>query len=487
MTWYFWILLLLVFVAVTHLMKILFNAKTYVIFSMISSKKAAKILDKFKNESFWRWISQFGLFLGFGFLGILYWYFDDLKQAKNKNRKKTVWKICLYTFIIFLISLGISSFLLLKSYLWTYYINIAVFTLFGFAGFGILLMIYQAILIIGAYIGGRVSCPGVAPVIPGITVPGTDFKIPFFEGWIALIVIMVVHELAHGVLARMIGIKVKSFGLLLAGIFPIGAFTEPDEEQLKKAPHKDQILVYSSGPALNLIFAFLVFLVITFAFFPLAGTYMTNVHSEGVESLYVTGFSKYTGICNLGVVSKNYTALAPLYKQLDENSDTFFTNYTLKVVSVDDENILTSKKMLLKANSLYDANKQDANFVFFVQDVNKEFTGFQYPVTLNLHSDKSFGFKAVEAQKEGFETPFGYDLLLFISTTLYWIALLSFMIGLFNFIPTKPLDGGLIIELIARPFIPCSINKEKGVLFVKLFFVVLILAVIFVNVLPLLI
>jgi len=63
-----------------------------------------------------------------------------------------------------------------------------------------------------------------------LLIPGVNEFIPAW-GWLGLFVTLIVHELAHGILARREGIKVKSMGLLLA-LIPIGAFAEPDEEEL---------------------------------------------------------------------------------------------------------------------------------------------------------------------------------------------------------------------------------------------------------------
>jgi membrane-associated protease RseP (regulator of RpoE activity) len=68
--------------------------------------------------------------------------------------------------------------------------------------------------------------------------------------------LIIVHELSHGVLAVTEKIKVKSLGLLTAGIFPIGAFTEPDEKQLNKATTHKRLRVYSAGSMMNFMFAF---------------------------------------------------------------------------------------------------------------------------------------------------------------------------------------------------------------------------------------
>ena len=70
-------------------------------------------------------------------------------------------------------------------------------------------------------------------------IPGLNEYIPLVWGAIGLIVTLVVHELAHAVLCRTEGVRVKSMGALLLGIVPIGGFAEPDEEELfgkKKEP-----------------------------------------------------------------------------------------------------------------------------------------------------------------------------------------------------------------------------------------------------------
>ncbi len=64
-----------------------------------------------------------------------------------------------------------------------------------------------------------------------LAIPGLNQFIPFWWGWVALIIALVAHELSHAVLARVEGIKVNSLGLMLMPV-PIGAFAEIDEEEL---------------------------------------------------------------------------------------------------------------------------------------------------------------------------------------------------------------------------------------------------------------
>jgi membrane-associated protease RseP (regulator of RpoE activity) len=97
--------------------------------------------------------------------------------------------------------------------------------------------------------------PGASPVIPGIT-------IPLISGIIALVIILVAHEFSHGVLSRRAKVKLKSIGVVLFGIIPMGAFVEPDEKQVTKLPAIKQNRIFIAGVSSNLILS-AVFLVLT--------------------------------------------------------------------------------------------------------------------------------------------------------------------------------------------------------------------------------
>lgn len=73
-----------------------------------------------------------------------------------------------------------------------------------------------------------------------LLIPGVNQYIPFVWGWIALFVTLLVHEFAHGILARVEGIKVKSMGLAFLAA-PIAAFVEPDDEELFGTAEKPAI------------------------------------------------------------------------------------------------------------------------------------------------------------------------------------------------------------------------------------------------------
>lgn len=118
----------------------------------------------------------------------------------------------------------------------------------GFLGM-ILVMYSIADGLYAKYVSGS-PVMGVQAVIPGVT-------IPFFYGVIGLATVLVVHELGHGIIARSENISLKSLGLVFFTIIPIGAFVEPDEEELKKSSRAAKLRVYAVGSFSNILLAIL--------------------------------------------------------------------------------------------------------------------------------------------------------------------------------------------------------------------------------------
>lgn len=93
---------------------------------------------------------------------------------------------------------------------------------------------------------------GLAAYLP---LPGINPFLPLLYGWFAIICAIAIHEGAHGVAARSLGMKVKSSGLLFFLFVPIGAFVDVDEEQLKKESAKVSSRVMAAGVGGNILLA----------------------------------------------------------------------------------------------------------------------------------------------------------------------------------------------------------------------------------------
>ena len=92
-------------------------------------------------------------------------------------------------------------------------------------------------------------------VIPGITI--RLYWLPYFL--IAGMIIVVTHEVAHGIAARLEEVPIVSAGIALALVFP-GAFVEPDEKKFEEAPAASKLRIVAVGSATNLVTGLLVFL-----------------------------------------------------------------------------------------------------------------------------------------------------------------------------------------------------------------------------------
>lgn len=118
----------------------------------------------------------------------------------------------------------------------------------GVGFLGMLLVLYSLAQVLHSKYVAGVPLVGVQAVIPGVT-------IPFWYGIIGLITVLVVHEVAHGILARSEDISLKSLGVVSLTIIPVGAFVEPDEEELKTKSKAAKLRVYAVGSFGNILLA----------------------------------------------------------------------------------------------------------------------------------------------------------------------------------------------------------------------------------------
>lgn len=116
----------------------------------------------------------------------------------------------------------------------------------------------------------------VAPVIPGLTL--SLYWLPFFL--FAIVVIVLPHELAHGIMARVENIPVLSTGIFAMLVF-FGAFVEPDEKEMEKASLIARLRVFSSGSSANLVTALLALILMSGLFTSPAGLLIQDTISNG--------------------------------------------------------------------------------------------------------------------------------------------------------------------------------------------------------------
>nr|WP_231833706.1 site-2 protease family protein [Pyrococcus horikoshii] len=276
---------------------------------------------------------------------------------------------------------------------WKIYGDLGIITGFGGMIFVLYYFAKQAYNIIRPI--KPVTMPSVQLVIPGVT-------IPLVYGLIALAILVIVHELSHGFVARSEDIPLKSVGLLLFIIIP-GAFVEPDEDQLKKAPLRSRLRVFGAGSFANFVVALISLLLvngIALAFEP-----------HGVEIAGTIKDSPAYNVLQKGDVIIGINGMK--IETLEEFME--FMNKTRP----NEEITLTviRNKKIINISIILGEHPERAG---------KGFIGI-YPTQHWI-------------SKIGFDKP-----LTIVLTTFYWIYVLNFGVGLMNLLPVIPLDGGRML------------------------------------------
>lgn len=116
-----------------------------------------------------------------------------------------------------------------------------------------------------------------------LAIPGFNPILPLSYGVVALFVAMVVHELGHGIQARANSVKVDSTGLLYA-VVPVGAFVEPNEEEIQKQSRRVKMDVYTAGITVNTVVALVSILLLAGACGLVSSEYSDNAGIYSVDS-----------------------------------------------------------------------------------------------------------------------------------------------------------------------------------------------------------
>jgi membrane-associated protease RseP (regulator of RpoE activity) len=86
-----------------------------------------------------------------------------------------------------------------------------------------------------------------------LLLPGINPYVPIVYGWLAIVVAVVIHEASHGIVARSLGLPVKTAGLIFFFFIPLGAFVELDETQLRETNPRNSLRVLAAGSGINFI------------------------------------------------------------------------------------------------------------------------------------------------------------------------------------------------------------------------------------------
>jgi membrane-associated protease RseP (regulator of RpoE activity) len=369
---------------------------------------------------------------------------------------------------------------------WRVYGNISIIFCFVTMVLMTALMVMTAWLVFGFTPEQRSALPGpeVALVLPGIN-PILPLE---YLGYVllGLVVAIIVHEFSHGILTLVDKLKVKSLGILYL-IVPIGAFCEPDEEEVKKASILTRMRLYAAGPTAN-------FVVVLICILLFSGVCMSAVQpmDEGGIIFTVDADSPASQIgLQSGVI------ITSMNNSVVHSGEEFFTtwnntraNQTINVtyvksgvehtteVLLGDKYIEYAKRPTIYTNNVSYKGKgylgvqsllRDSVFKEYLAILKNPFYNFPQGL-LTFYSLPLLGYFAGYnpiispfADSYRITGPLGVlpvPLFWIIVNAIYWIFWLNLAVSLFNVLPMIPLDGGFLFNDGVRAII---LRSKKGV------------------------
>lgn len=247
----------------------------------------------------------------------------------------------------------------------------------------------------------------IIPNVPSTAICSYVICVPFWFWIIGILVVLVSHEMCHAFVSRAANIRIKSFGLISILVLP-GAFVEPDENQLKKASSFNKIKIYAAGGFANLLVFFVVWLA--------SGVMIANLYvSNGVQFASLVEKSPAEEV--------NLTGTIQQINNVPINNLADFENYLNKLNSGEPILIKTTNGTFNLTTSTNPKN------------TSKAFIGVS-----NLATNYE-----LKSNYRVFSGMISWILQLFV-----WLELLNLGVGIFNLLPLKPLDGGLIYEEIMK-------------------------------------
>ena len=333
--------------------------------------------------------------------------------------------------------------------------------------------------------------PEQREMLPGpefiLVLPGINPIIPIDFLWyiiIGLIIAMVFHEFSHGILTLVSKLKVKSLGLLYL-IVPIGAFCEPDEEELKKAKTKSRMRIYAAGPTANFVVVLVTLLIFSFGFMsavqPVAdGAKIYSIdnnspaESIGLEQGYVITYFNNTRIKSASdyyevlLNTSANTSIPITYYNGQDRIDKFV--YLTDLYTEHEKRGYQNNASFKGVGYLGIFLLNDNVFNMYISALKNPFRGGSPNAFLLVYILPLWGYF------QGYNpiiAPFTNSYIItgplsvipgpifwFIVNALFWIFWINLAVAIFNVLPIIPLDGGFLFNDALGAFVR---RVKKGV------------------------
>jgi Zn-dependent protease len=356
-----------------------------------------------------------------------------------------------------------------------------------------------------------------------LLIPGITSSIPFRWPTIALIIAVIIHEYGHAIQARVHGMRAKSFGLLLLGPLPMGAFFEPEFEEMTRAPRRERLRIYAAAPSINIVATYFVLLLISVTASGFVATnpgmhaqkivassgadeaglepYEIITHMDGMwvpdyDSFELVMESKSPGdTVEISVLSRENELgerearriTVTLTNQLDyyleqgipsyfedecEEEEDCLEKYTNKLneLGIKDGDAFLGVHGFYsgtEAVDRYELSYSSGSFTRAMNFLFKPLVMMGTPIQLEGHTIPLDERNLLDAGDGLVTSIIGTEGLLAVFDFLFWFAWINFLLGFANLIPMVPFDGGQIardsahsvIRFFARDMNPLRVES----------------------------
>jgi membrane-associated protease RseP (regulator of RpoE activity) len=329
-----------------------------------------------------------------------------------------------------------------------------------------------------------IKAPPIAPLIPYFpTLFGLDSFFPplyFTYFLIALAVVAIAHEAAHGIFARLNNIRIHSTGFAFLGPI-LGAFVEQDEKQMNNAKKFPQMVVLAAGTFANVLMTVLFGLIAWLffsSFFVPAGIFFNSYSTSVIEvpglqipddfslddefvEVSFEGNRYFASTKSLQVALDDKLPLIAVY----EDTPAFNAKLSGAIMEIDGAkvNSVESLSNEIKSHSPGDIVKIKTAQTDGLYDNEPEIA--EYNITLGGRDNDAFlGVGISDPQLGGVRgsfanllasvrDPFTYyessigDFGWFVYYLLWWLIVINIVVAFFNMMPLGILDGGRFFML----------------------------------------
>jgi len=257
----------------------------------------------------------------------------------------------------------------------------------------------------------------VTVLIPGVTLTSAPAILNFL---LSIPIVLIIHEGAHGIVATLEKIKIKTGGFAIF-IAMFAGFVEPDEEEFDKAKKISKLRVIGAGATANVLFALVLGVIL------LTNPLFAIILPEPLLSAF---YESPEGVMIISLIEGSGAEKAGLLP-----NDMITSINDVRVVSPID----FQKIELIPGETATVSVIRDSQEIQFPVEIMASPDDPERGL-VGIMRDNSFAFKPIYNFIEWNNPQFSMFLL--------WLWMISFFIGIINMLPLPILDGGKFIHSI---------------------------------------